>query len=236
MSEKVDVQLTGVVPAKGEVLCGAYELKHVASGKVYYGSTGDLERRRREHLNSLRRGDHHNHALQELVRDDPNVELIFYPTGSLDEARALEQERINQATGLNVAVDATTSVNGIMSVPEVAARHSAKLTGNTNALGSKHTQEWKEQQAERMKGNKHALGSRHSEETRRRYTEQRTGRKLSPEHNAASAEGRTKERVIIDGETYQNAAMAGKAVGMTAGGVKKRCRSGKFPNWNLVPK
>lgn len=236
MGEKVDVQLAGFSPTKGEVLCGAYELRHTASGKVYYGSTGDIERRRREHLNSLRRGDHHNHALQALVKEDPNVELVFHPAESLDEARELEQKQIDQVRGLNVAIDAVTSVNGLMSIPAVAERHSAKLVGNTNALGSEHTQEWKEQQSIRMKGNQHALGSRHSDETRRQYSETRKGRVNDPDHIARSAEGRTKERAVIDGKTYQNASVAARDLGMSVEGVKKRCRSDKFPTWNLVPK
>lgn len=233
---KINVQMTGFVPAKGEALCGAYELKHLASGKVYYGSTGDIERRRREHLNSLRRGEHHNHALQGLVSENPEVELVFYPTDSLESARAMEQDRINSESSLNVAVDAVTSVNGLMAIPEVAKRHSERLIGNTNAAGSKHTEEWKANKSKSMKGNTHLLGHRHSEETRRQYSETRKGRVNDPDHVARSAEGRTRERAVIDGKTYQNASVAARELGMSPGGVKKRCRSDKFPNWNLVPK
>jgi predicted GIY-YIG superfamily endonuclease len=236
MGEKTDVQMTGFVPVKGEPLCGAYELRHTASGKVYYGSTGDIERRRREHLNSLRRGDHHNHALQGLVNENPEIELVFHRTDSIESARAIEQGHIGSEAGLNVAIDAVTSVNGLMAIPDVVKRHSEKLIGNTNAKGSKHSEEWKAKKSESMKGNTNLLGHRHSEETRRQYSEVRKGRVNDPDHVARSAEGRTRERVVIDGETYQNAAAAGKAVGMTAGGVKKRCRSDKFPNWSLVPK
>ncbi len=239
MSNRVDVNLTGFVPVKGEKLAGTYELRHVSSGKVYHGSTDNIERRRREHLNSLRRGDHHNHALQELVNGDPNVELVFHSAQSVDSARKLEQEQIDHFDAsllLNVATDTVTSTNGLMKIPAVAKRHSESLIGNSNASGAKHSDEWKANKSKQMAGNTLALGSKHSDETKRRYSEQRRGRALSPEHNAASAEGRTKERVVIDGVSYQNAAAAAKEVGLSVGGVKKRCRSDKFPNWQLVPK
>lgn len=218
---------------------GAYTIEHMPSGAVYHGSTVHLYRRVIEHQRDLRSGNHANQGLQELYTSGGELELRFFPTATDKEALLKEQSLIDQTPKdklLNRSFNTANTMAGLWDNPEVRATFSKSRKGNTNASGVRHTEEWKEQQAERMKGNKHALGSRHSEETRRRYTEQRTGRKLSPEHNAASAEGRTKERVIIDGETYQNAAAAGKVVGMTAGGVKKRCRSDKFPNWSLVPK
>lgn len=43
---------------------GIYEIKCLASGKVYIGQTVDLNRRLKDHLRCLRKGTHHNKYLQ----------------------------------------------------------------------------------------------------------------------------------------------------------------------------
>lgn len=45
-------------------VCGIYEIKHVASGKRYVGSSVDLERRLRQHMTQLDDGCHPNRLLQ----------------------------------------------------------------------------------------------------------------------------------------------------------------------------
>ena len=51
-----------------------------------------------------------------------------------------------------------------------------------------------------------------------------------------AAEGRTKHRAVVDGVEYKNVAAAAVALGLSGGGVKKRCLSDKHPNYTLVPK
>lgn len=222
-----------------ECKVGAYTIEHLPSGSVYHGSTIHLYRRVIEHQKDLRSGNHANQGLQELYTSGGELGLKFFPTATNTEALLKEQSLINQTPKdklLNRSFNAANTMAGLWDNPEVRASFSESRKGNANASGSKHTEEWKAKKAAEMKGNQYSLGYKHSDETRKKLSARRTGVPLSEAHNTASAEGRTKERVVIDGETYQNAAAAGKAVGMTAGGVKRRCRSDKFPNWKLVPK
>jgi len=43
---------------------GIYEIFCIKTGKRYIGSSKDMNKRWQSHLNSLRRGDHHNYYLQ----------------------------------------------------------------------------------------------------------------------------------------------------------------------------
>lgn len=218
---------------------GAYTIEHLPSGAVYHGSTVHLYRRVIEHQKDLRSGNHANQGLQELYTSGGELELRFFPTATDKEALLKEQSLIDQTPKdklLNRSFNTANTMAGLWDNPEVRATFSESRKGNTNASGVRHVDEWKAKKAAEMKGNQNLLGHKHSDETRKKLSARRAGVPLSPEHNATSAEGRTIERVVIDGETYQNASAAGKAVGMTAGGVKKRCRSDKFPNWSLVPK
>ncbi|MGY5190388.1 UNVERIFIED_CONTAM: endonuclease, partial [Bacillus amyloliquefaciens DSM 7 = ATCC 23350] len=42
-----------------------YKITNVKNGKVYIGSSSDSDKRKRDHLNLLRRGVHHNRPLYE---------------------------------------------------------------------------------------------------------------------------------------------------------------------------
>ena len=218
---------------------GAYTIEHMPSGAVYHGSTVHLYRRVIEHQKDLRSGNHANQGLQELYISGGELELRFFPTATDKEALLKEQSLIDKTPKdklLNRSFNTANTVAGLWDNPEVRATFSESRKGNTNASGVRHTDEWKAKKAAEMKGNQNLLGHKHSDETRKKLSARRAGVPLSEAHKAASAEGRTKERVVIDGKTYQNASVAARELGMSPEGVKKRCRSDKFPNWSLVPK
>lgn len=54
---------------------------------------------------------------------------------------------------------------------------SDKMFGNKYGLGTKHTEEWKQDNAKRMAGNKNALGSTHTEEWKKEASERLKGNK-----------------------------------------------------------
>jgi group I intron endonuclease len=56
---------------------GIYEIRHVASGRVYVGSAVDIERRWRSHQHDLRRGRHHAKRLQAAWTQDGAATFIF---------------------------------------------------------------------------------------------------------------------------------------------------------------
>lgn len=81
--------------------CGIYVVKHVASGRVYVGSTHDLAERLKHHTSKLRRGTHHIEEMQaiwdaegagafvwELVETAAQSELLACEQAWLDRMRA----------------------------------------------------------------------------------------------------------------------------------------------------
>lgn len=218
---------------------GAYTIEHLPTGAVYHGSTIHLYRRVIEHQNDLKGDKHGNSNLQKLYKEGGDLKLSFHPTSSAEEAIRKEQELIDKTPKellLNASFNAANTAAGMWENPVLRESISRARIGNKNAAGTEYTAERRAKQSQVMKGNQHLLGHHHSEESRAKMSASRKGRKCSSEHTAASAEGRTRERAVIDGIEYQNAAVAGKALGMSTSGVKKRCKSDKFPNWKLVPK
>ena len=220
-------------------LIGAYTITHVPSGKQYHGSTENLHRRLREHETDLRTKTHRNEGLQKLYQDSGYLYLIFYPTETRDAAYALEQSLIDSTDLdflLNVSYSSRNLMTGLWSNPNVREKFSKTRIGNKHAQGAVYSTERRQSISERLKGNKHLLGHVHNAESRKRMSIAGKGRKHTAEHVLNSSEGRTKYRINIDGVEYKNSAEAAKAIGMTAKGITKRCRSGKYPTWLEVKK
>lgn len=215
---------------------GAYTLLHKATGKVYHGSSCDLNRRKNEHLASLARGEHSNSSLQNCVRADPSLELTIYPTAGMEDALDLEQWMIDntpEESLLNISKNARSSMTGINEVLSVKEKLSKTRAGNKNALGTKHTEDFKQAASERMSGNRNLQGYKHSVDTRTKMSQAHTGKKPNAEAILKSAIGRTKRNIVIDNVEYLNAAAAAKVIGITDGGINKRCKSINFPNYSF---
>lgn len=219
---------------------GAYTIEHSPTGKQYHGSTKNLYRRVIEHQNDLRSGKHSNNKLQELYDSgEGSFKLNFIPTTSPSEALVTEQNLIdttNPDVLLNLSLDTSNDSTGMWKNPEVRERLTKARIGNKNALGTIHTEEFKQEATVRMLGNKHLVGHVHSVETRKKMSESALGKKRSQQEIDLAAEGRTKHRAVVDGVEYKNVAAAAVALGLSGGGVKKRCLSDKHPNYTLVPK
>lgn len=44
---------------------GVYKIKNIINGKIYIGSSKDINKRWKQHLNLLKKGIHHSYKLQE---------------------------------------------------------------------------------------------------------------------------------------------------------------------------
>ncbi len=246
-------------------MIGTYIFHNPETEEVYVGS-GIISKRYGTHVRNLTRGTHPNHKFQEAYNRNPNFEFTAVAAHDTAEARDIEQGIITENWGNPLLLNISSTVltgneqrnqeikqkistvlkekyrNGEIKPsqaffnPEVQAKAAASRIGNKHALGSTHSEEWKQNASNRMKNNKNLLNHVHSEETRSKMSESHKGRTMSPEAVAKSAEGRTKNRTIIDGVEYANSTAAAKTIGLSRGGVIKRCLSDKFPNYQLKVK
>lgn len=220
-------------------LVGVYTILHVPTSSVYHGSTSDLNRRIGEHESSFRGNKRGNAPLINLVKDNPNVELFFSSTETIEQAKVIEQQRIDATDPekrLNLCLDTHNTAVGNWKNPEVVKRLLFSKLGNTNGAGWDPTPEQRTQMAKRMEGNQRALGHVHTQDTRDRMSKTKLGIKNSKEHIEKSAAGRTKFNVMVDGIEYLNASKAASALGISRAGVLKRCESVNFPNYKKLMK
>ena len=103
--------------------CGAYTIFHLASGKVYVGSTSDLYHRKQQHLSLLRGNTHPNARLQEAYNYDGRLVFEYSLTNfSVERALEIEQLIIDQYfdSGIlfNYGRDAVCPTRGITKTDE----------------------------------------------------------------------------------------------------------------------
>lgn len=186
---------------------GAYVLNFNRSGKYYIGSTGNLSKRINIHEYLLRHNRHSNTNVQSLWNNECRFSVLFYPTDTVEEARVLEQELIDQNRDDKKMVNIGLGVRGgdnitrhprreeiINKIATTLERARANMTPKERALvwgkygekngmwGRTHTEEVKKRLGELKRGNDYAKGAVRSEETKRILSEKaskRTGEKNS---------------------------------------------------------
>jgi len=152
---------------------GTYKVANKLDGMAYGGSSGNIERRRREHRRDLRNGTHHCIRLQRAWNKYGKDVFGFIPLEVIedyDERLAAEQIwlDVHHAAGAcyNIAITAGPAGpkseehkrrigdanRGKKHTEEQNRRHSERMMGKQYALGYRHTGEWKQAQSERMMG------------------------------------------------------------------------------------
>lgn len=202
---------------------GIYQIRHVASGKVYVGSAVHFHRRMGLHRRELRNGTHHSAKLQRAWDKHGEGAFVFEVLEAVEDVSLLlarEQVWLDalQACrrGYNVAPTAgsllghrlsaasrarmSAAQSGVPKTPEHVAKVRAALLGRTMT----------EDQRQKMRDAK--LGSKrgpHSDEHRAKIAAAHRGRTFSPEHRAKLAvakQGRT-----LSAETRARMSAAQKA-------------------------
>lgn len=120
-----------------------YQIRHVASGKTYVGSTNSWKRRQMEHRAELRSGRHCNPHLQKswAKHGEPAFEFsVLEQLADLDQIVEREQhwiDTLNAAkTGFNICPVAGTR-RGVPHSPEHKAKISAAKMGHAVAESTK---------------------------------------------------------------------------------------------------
>lgn len=138
---------------------GCYLITCEVDGRIYVGSTMNLDRRWKEHVNLLRRGVHHSRFLQrcwtKYGADKFNFEPVLFCKKS--DVLFYEQRLID---GLKPAYN---------SRPNAASQ-----------LGYRHREESKLRMAEAARRTRNFTGHSHSEESKKKISESRKGKGGGP--------------------------------------------------------
>jgi group I intron endonuclease len=225
---------------RGQNNIGVYTIRHSETEKEYHGSSKNIRRRLSEHRTDLNCHIHGNSKLQELAAENANFEVSFTPTETVEDARKIEQERIDNTPSdrlLNLCLDTENFTVGLWKNPEIRKKFIEAKIGNTNNANRVWTQDQREEAARRMTGNKNLKGHVFTTESLLKMSESgRNKPARGPEVIAQQAEGRTRHRVVIGDMVFQNSQKAADHLGVSFGCVKKRCASDNFPEYKLVPK
>jgi group I intron endonuclease len=181
---------------------GIYRIVCLITGRMYVGSSLDLQKRKRDHFSLLRRNAHTNKKLQHAFNKyGPDafrfeiVELVLAPF--LLEREQYWLDKIRPA--LNIARSTQSAHLGLKHSPASRAKMSARLRGRTAhnrgkksspeaieknrqaKLGKKASPATKEKMRVRMTGNTINQGRKHTTEYIEKLRQASTGRKASPE-------------------------------------------------------
>ena len=173
-----------------DVRCGVYLIRNTTDGKVYVGSSIDIDKRWQSHVNQMKGNRHQNAHLQsawkKFGQDAFEFTVIeFCPEGTLIIREVVWVEyydSLNPDKGYNLEYPDRRG-----HTEETKKKISASHTGNPKCMGKKprgfhHSEETKRKIAESRKGK--CVGHTVSDDARRRISEARRGKPLSEEHKA----------------------------------------------------
>jgi group I intron endonuclease len=196
---------------------GIYQIRHIASGKVYVGSAVQFRKRWNRHRYELNNGIHYNPRLQRAWNKygpDAFVFEILEIVESQDDLLAAEQAHLDRIRpyeprrGYNICPDAEAPMLGRTASAETRAKLSAVHSGPMSARKAAAIQ---------------------CPERRRKISESLKGRPCSPETRAKLAE--SMRRRMADPEyrerTLKAAHAAAHAAGRTEEGRRQRSEAGK---------
>lgn len=220
-----------------------YIFQNPETMETYVGSTGDLDKRLKEHRRDLNRSSHPNRKFQNAYNRNPNFEVLSVSLQSRDEAFDLEQAILDEyGPGrllLNISKDARAPIFEL--TPEVRTRMSdaAKQRmispetrekmkiGNTGKVRSEevrrkmservHPPEIREKLSQSMRGNQNGLGTKIPQES----LDARRLHFIRP--------------VVIDGRVFESHGDAARHYGVTATTVTNRIKNPKFESWGYLP-
>lgn len=164
---------------------GIYFIKRIG-GKIYIGSSKNVNNRLSQHFSKLNKNKHGNQKLQNSYN---KYGRDVFKTGVLEFCeidRLVKREQFyidsyDKEELFNIRLIAESNL-GVRHSIETRAKWSEGLKGNQHALGMKHTDEAKAKMSKSRMGNKNLLGKKYSEETKAKMSAARKGIPKSKEH------------------------------------------------------
>lgn len=172
---------------------GIYSFLNIKTGYRYIGQSRNLENRRKEHLRSLARGDHHSKYLQRSIATH-GIDVLIYSVleyCSIDALTEREQYWLDyyKPTGLYNSAPVADSNAGVVWSKESRARQSAAQKGRVHTqeardkIGAAHRgRKLSEGQLENMRLSR--TGKRHTAESRAKMSAARKGVTFTEQHVA----------------------------------------------------
>lgn len=191
-------------------MCGVYQIKNKVDGKVYVGSSVNIERRWKSHISELNKGCHNNAHLQNAWNKyGENVfEFSILELTTREDLRSRENYYLQllRCTDRNIGYNMLSDTNvglGVRASDEVRQKISAACSGKLNGnYGRKHTEE----ELQRMRDARWGVGYVKKQkvklprkempaEWRRKQSERMKNRVVTPETRQRMSEA-AKRRVI----------------------------------------
>lgn len=145
--------------------CGIYKIVNIINGKVYIGSSKNLNKRWCEHKRNLRKNNHDNNYLQKSWDKYGESSFKFEIIEIVDDVNNLitrEQFYLDQLKPYDKTITYNICVTagnmfGFKHSDETKTNFSKMRIGNTYSLGHKHTDETKNKMSESHFGKTHDL-------------------------------------------------------------------------------
>jgi len=80
----------GIVPVKAAV----YQISNMTTEEYYIGATSNFNKRIKQHIYSLKKGNHENVNLQKMALNDVKLEIVIFPVETTEIAFAIEKQLI----------------------------------------------------------------------------------------------------------------------------------------------
>lgn len=186
---------------------GCYRLTNNATGHFYIGSTASFKDRLKHHRIALTGERHRNKKFQTVFVGWDHITIEIFDTDTIEEARILEQQMLDQFIGTplccNQATSTTDPTKGVIT-PEMMRANAAKVIAfNT--------------------------GRSFSEAHRKKMSLAHTGKIKTEETKAAISLSKSKA-VEIDGVRYPSVAIAAEKLGISHWTIRTRLRAKVEPN------
>lgn len=229
-----------------------YRILNTSNGKYYVGSTIRFEKRKRTHLNSLRKNKHHSIKLQEDFNYFGEESFVFEVLKECDDYREEEQRLLDttcKETMYNIGLSAIGGDNIsnhpnrdeivkrlaalVLNCPKPKPRYGSdngnwrggiSTTSKLCACGNKKTSKAQgcESCYDRSGENNSFFGRCHTNETKSKISLMRQGR-----YN-----GNQEIPVSVSDKTFKSVSEAARQLGVVPGTIINRIRSDKFPEYN----